>query len=266
MVDGVHFGEHTCVVALGIDIDGIKHPLSLVEGSTENATLVTELIVGLRERGLDVTRPILAGARRVQGAAPRGARRVRPAGDRSLPTPQDPKRRRSPPGEAAHHGRPPGCDGPITPTPRWPPRPNCARWPPSSTAPTPARRRACAKAWPRPSPCCAWASRPRSPARCARPTPWRRMISICRDPRGQRQALARRADGAALVRRRDGRGRQAVPPRQRPHAPAIAARHAGARSPNLSVPPLIMTASQPPDDHRAATEVPRNSGHPPSTF
>ena len=60
MVDGVHFGEHTCVVALGIDIDGIKHPLSLVEGSTENATLVTELIVGLRERGLDVTRPILA--------------------------------------------------------------------------------------------------------------------------------------------------------------------------------------------------------------
>jgi putative transposase len=60
MVDGVHFGEHTCVVALGIDIDGVKHPLSLVEGSTENATLVTELIVGLRERGLDVTRPVLA--------------------------------------------------------------------------------------------------------------------------------------------------------------------------------------------------------------
>ncbi len=60
MVDGVHFGEHLCVVALGIDIDGTKHPLSLVEGSTENTTLVTDLIVGLRERGLDVTRPILA--------------------------------------------------------------------------------------------------------------------------------------------------------------------------------------------------------------
>jgi putative transposase len=60
MVDGVHFGEHCCVVALGIDIDGVKHPLALVEGSTENATLVTELIVGLRERGLEVTRPILA--------------------------------------------------------------------------------------------------------------------------------------------------------------------------------------------------------------
>jgi len=60
MVDGVHFGEHTCVVALGIGIDGTKHPLAVEEGSTENTTLVTELITGLRERGLDVTRPILA--------------------------------------------------------------------------------------------------------------------------------------------------------------------------------------------------------------
>jgi putative transposase len=60
MADGVHFGEHTCVVALGIDIDGTKHPLALEEGSTENATLVTDLITGLRDRGLDVTKPILA--------------------------------------------------------------------------------------------------------------------------------------------------------------------------------------------------------------
>lgn len=60
MVDGVHFGEHTCVVALGIGIDGTKHPLAVEEGSTENATLVTGLVAGLRERGLDVTRPVLA--------------------------------------------------------------------------------------------------------------------------------------------------------------------------------------------------------------
>jgi transposase-like protein len=32
-----------------------------VEGSTENATLVTEVLVDLRERGLDVTRPMLVG-------------------------------------------------------------------------------------------------------------------------------------------------------------------------------------------------------------
>src|SRR4029450_14105224 len=31
----------------------------LAEGATENATVVGDLLVGLRERGLDVTRPIL---------------------------------------------------------------------------------------------------------------------------------------------------------------------------------------------------------------
>jgi len=60
MIDGVHFAESCCIVALGIDLQGTKHPLALVEGSTENATLTTDLLVGLRERGLDVSRPILA--------------------------------------------------------------------------------------------------------------------------------------------------------------------------------------------------------------
>lgn len=55
LIDGVHFGEHLCVVALGIGIDGVKHPLGLAEGSTENTTIVTELLTGLRERGLDTT-------------------------------------------------------------------------------------------------------------------------------------------------------------------------------------------------------------------
>jgi len=47
MIDGVHFAESCCAVALGIGIDGVKHPLALVEGSTENATLVTGLLVDL---------------------------------------------------------------------------------------------------------------------------------------------------------------------------------------------------------------------------
>jgi putative transposase len=54
MADGVHFADHLCVVAMGISIDGTKHPLAVVDGSTENATLV-----GLRDRGLDVSRPTL---------------------------------------------------------------------------------------------------------------------------------------------------------------------------------------------------------------
>jgi transposase-like protein len=59
MVDGVHFGDHVCVVAMGIDIAGRKHPLSITEGDTENATVVKDLLVGLRDRGLEVTRPVL---------------------------------------------------------------------------------------------------------------------------------------------------------------------------------------------------------------
>jgi putative transposase len=80
MVDGVHFGEHTCVVALGIGIDGVKHPLALEEGSTENATLVTDLITGLRDRGLNVTRPVLA----VIDGAKALARAVRDVFDKPL--------------------------------------------------------------------------------------------------------------------------------------------------------------------------------------
>jgi transposase-like protein len=71
MVDGVHFAQHLCVVALGIGIDGTKHPLALVEGDTENATVVKRLLVGLRERGLDVTRPtlfVLDGAKALSAA------------------------------------------------------------------------------------------------------------------------------------------------------------------------------------------------------
>ncbi len=61
MIDGVHFGEHLCVVALGIGIDGTKHPLGLADGSTENTTVVTDLLTGLRDRGLDTTRPTFVG-------------------------------------------------------------------------------------------------------------------------------------------------------------------------------------------------------------
>jgi putative transposase len=59
MLDGIRVAEHTCVVALGITIDGTKVPLALAEGATENATVVRDLLASLRDRGLEVTRPIL---------------------------------------------------------------------------------------------------------------------------------------------------------------------------------------------------------------
>jgi putative transposase len=59
LVDGIRVAERCCVVALGITIDGTKIPLALAEGATENTSVVTDVLVGLRERGLEVTRPIL---------------------------------------------------------------------------------------------------------------------------------------------------------------------------------------------------------------
>jgi putative transposase len=59
MVDGIKVADHTCVVALGITLDGTKVPLGLAEGATENATVVRDLLADLCERGLETTRPIL---------------------------------------------------------------------------------------------------------------------------------------------------------------------------------------------------------------
>src|SRR5215203_1503233 len=59
LVDGIRVAEHCCVVALGITLDGTKVPLALAEAATENTTVVTDVLVDLRERGLDVARPLL---------------------------------------------------------------------------------------------------------------------------------------------------------------------------------------------------------------
>ena len=58
-VDGFDFAGHTMVGALGVTADGTKVPLGVVEGSTENASVVRGLIAGLRDRGLDATEGIL---------------------------------------------------------------------------------------------------------------------------------------------------------------------------------------------------------------
>ena len=60
-------------------IDATKHPLGVEEGSTENAAVVTGLITGLRDRGLDTSRPILAvldGARALRAGGRGGKRAV----------------------------------------------------------------------------------------------------------------------------------------------------------------------------------------------
>jgi transposase-like protein len=59
MLDGLEIADRTHVVALGISTDGVKIPLGLWEGSTENATLVSMLLADLVDRGLDPDQAIL---------------------------------------------------------------------------------------------------------------------------------------------------------------------------------------------------------------
>ena len=59
MVDGIELKGRTNVVALGITTDGVKIPLGLWEGSTENAAVATSLLSDLVDRGLDVEQGVL---------------------------------------------------------------------------------------------------------------------------------------------------------------------------------------------------------------
>jgi putative transposase len=53
MLDGLELKGRMMIVALGITTEGVKIPLGLWEGSTENATVATALLSDLVERGLD---------------------------------------------------------------------------------------------------------------------------------------------------------------------------------------------------------------------
>jgi putative transposase len=59
MIDGLELGGRTHVVSLGITTEGVKVPLGLWEGSTENATVATSLLSDLVDRGLDPEQGIL---------------------------------------------------------------------------------------------------------------------------------------------------------------------------------------------------------------
>jgi transposase-like protein len=51
-IDGMMFGDHIMIGAVGVDIDGNKHVLAIREGATENATVVKELLEDLVARGV----------------------------------------------------------------------------------------------------------------------------------------------------------------------------------------------------------------------
>jgi transposase-like protein len=59
LIDGLHFGEHVVLCALGIDLTGKKRVLGLWEGATENSSAGKALLDNLVERGLRTDRSLL---------------------------------------------------------------------------------------------------------------------------------------------------------------------------------------------------------------
>ena len=220
MIDGINFGEHLCVCALGIGIDGIKHPLALVEGDTENTTVVKDLLTGLRDRGLDTTRPILVGidgAKALTAAVKRvfdhpviqrcQLHKVRNVEDR-LPKELGKtvaKRMRK-----AYHAESALAAEAATRGPR-----------PRTGQDPPRRRRVAARGNGRDDDRAA--PRRATDAGANAALDKRHRVDEQHRPRPlpKREELAIGEHGVALVRRRHGRSRQAVPPRQRPPAPRL---------------------------------------------
>jgi len=107
-IDGIHISEHLVLVAaLGIDSEGVKHPLGLMEGATEHSAVVQAVIDDLIERGLDPAVPrlfIIDGSKALAKAIRRSFGAPHP--DPALPNSQGPK----------HHGAPlasSACLGPA---------------------------------------------------------------------------------------------------------------------------------------------------------
>jgi putative transposase len=70
-VDGMVFGDHHLLAAVGIDKEGFKHVLGVGLGSSENAVVAKGLLTSLVERGLDAETPrlfVIDGAKALRKA------------------------------------------------------------------------------------------------------------------------------------------------------------------------------------------------------
>ena len=71
MIDGIILGDHTVLIALGIDTEGRKQVLGLREGDTENSRVAKALLRDLVARGLDPERArlfVIDGAKALSSA------------------------------------------------------------------------------------------------------------------------------------------------------------------------------------------------------
>jgi hypothetical protein len=79
MIDGKQLHGECVIIALGVDLQGKKHTLGLVQGATatENSVVVQQFLDDLIERGLDAARPMLIVLDGRQGLAQGSAGHVR---------------------------------------------------------------------------------------------------------------------------------------------------------------------------------------------
>jgi putative transposase len=71
MIDRIILGDHTVMIAMGIDTDGVKQVLGVREGDTESKRVVNALLGNLIDRGLDADRArlfVIDGAKALPSA------------------------------------------------------------------------------------------------------------------------------------------------------------------------------------------------------
>jgi putative transposase len=70
-LDGMRFGSHHIISAVGVDLAGHKHVLGIQLGATENAAAAKDLLIRLREQGLDTSQRylfVIDGAKALRAA------------------------------------------------------------------------------------------------------------------------------------------------------------------------------------------------------
>jgi putative transposase len=70
-IDGIIFGDYRVIASVGVDTQGLKHVLGLVEGATENATVVKDLLEDMVARGIQPGRRrlfVLDGSKALRSA------------------------------------------------------------------------------------------------------------------------------------------------------------------------------------------------------
>jgi putative transposase len=70
-LDGMQFGSQHVISAVGVDVHGSKHVLGIQLGATENSAAVKDLLIRLREQGLNTERRylfVIDGAKALRAA------------------------------------------------------------------------------------------------------------------------------------------------------------------------------------------------------